>query len=294
MAKQKVRVLPPRASAPRKVSTFTPRVVTITPALATDILNHNVANNRALSERRVAQFARDMNAGRWGLNGETIIVAKSGKLLDGQHRLWACIEADTAFETLMVEGVDDDVLLTIDQGKSRSYSDVLRIRGGNYNTAIASALRWWYWYESGSVTTQYKGLIITAADLEGVAGRHPELSEVASIVASRVKVIRLMGQGVGVFAYAGMHLQDSDAALQFLSGLDGGTGLTVTSPIYQLRERLIQNKASRAKLPITDVAAYIIKAWNLWINGKTVKQLTFKGSQEAFPQFGKLVSKAAR
>lgn len=51
---------------------------------------------------------RQMSAGRWQENGETIIVGKSGNLLDGQHRLQAVIRSGVSIMAIIVFGVDDD------------------------------------------------------------------------------------------------------------------------------------------------------------------------------------------
>jgi hypothetical protein len=54
----------------------------------------------------VRDYAQDMIDGWWLLSGKTIILDETGAVLNGQHRLLACIKADRAFETWLVEGVD--------------------------------------------------------------------------------------------------------------------------------------------------------------------------------------------
>jgi len=58
-------------------------VMDITPSQAFAWLEGNT-HNRPLDQAHVERLARDMKAGRWRLT----------LLVDGQHRLWAVIEAD--------------------------------------------------------------------------------------------------------------------------------------------------------------------------------------------------------
>lgn len=70
-----------------------------------------------------------MKKGLWRVNGETIIFNKSGELSNGQHRLSACVEANTPFLAIVLCNVDDDAFATIDTGKIRSGGDVLYLSG---------------------------------------------------------------------------------------------------------------------------------------------------------------------
>jgi hypothetical protein len=54
--------------------------------------------------------------------------------------------------------------------------------------------------------------------------------------------------------------------------------------VYLLRERLIANRASAAKLPIVTMAALFVKAWNATVSGAKVRRLSWKATTEDFPQ----------
>lgn len=100
---------------------------TITPEIAHEWLRGNTIN-RPVKQHYVRMLASDMELGRWKRNGETI--KRNGRLLlDGQHRLLACIMANTPFETLVVDGIDRDVFPTIDDGCPRSRIDTLAVAG---------------------------------------------------------------------------------------------------------------------------------------------------------------------
>lgn len=68
-------------------------VVQVTPTLATAWLDMN-ENNRPINWTYVAQLARDMKAGRFACTHQGIAFDTEGRLIDGQHRLWAILDAD--------------------------------------------------------------------------------------------------------------------------------------------------------------------------------------------------------
>jgi len=88
----------------------------ITPDIAKKMLAGN-DSNRAISESTLAQYIKSMLAGEWKQNAETIKIGSSGKLLDGQHRLTAIIKSGKPMHMLVVNGVDDNVIDTIDIDK---------------------------------------------------------------------------------------------------------------------------------------------------------------------------------
>ena len=61
-------------------------LMTITPTMALNWLEHANTNNRKIIEAYVKKLARDMKAGRWRLTHEGIAFDPHGVLLDGQHR----------------------------------------------------------------------------------------------------------------------------------------------------------------------------------------------------------------
>tara|TARA_R110002020_G_scaffold18695_2_gene64978 strand:- start:18935 stop:19858 length:924 start_codon:yes stop_codon:yes gene_type:complete len=116
----------------------------ITPALATQYLDENISNNRNVSDRHVAALARDMTHNRWSQNGETIKFSQTGELMDGQHRLWACITADRPFTTAVVRGVTS--LDDVDRARPRSMAHVLEVNGYERPTKVSVALNTvWRW-----------------------------------------------------------------------------------------------------------------------------------------------------
>ena len=107
------------------------RRVTVNPAQAMLWLENTNTNNRNVCQKHVARLARDMAEGKWILTHAGIAFSSDGTLLDGQHRLWAVVEADVSVEMHVWFNVDPKSMMTIDCGKIRSTADILNIAGDN-------------------------------------------------------------------------------------------------------------------------------------------------------------------
>lgn len=105
------------------------RETLVTPAQALKWLEGNT-HNRALRDRTVQRYARDMKAGQWRLTHQGIAFGPDGTLLDGQHRLWAVVESDTAIKVMVARGVPADVQSVIDDNLPRSATDAIKLRTG--------------------------------------------------------------------------------------------------------------------------------------------------------------------
>lgn len=66
--------------------------IDIEPHLAESWLTKNV-KNRNLTDRIAKKYARDMASGKWKTTGDPIRFDVDGNLIDGQHRLQACVLA---------------------------------------------------------------------------------------------------------------------------------------------------------------------------------------------------------
>lgn len=99
------------------------KIETITPDTARRMLAKNTGN-RTPKKNAIDRYARDMQNGWWHVTGQPVIIADTGRLLDGQNRLYACIGSHCPFETLVVRGVDESAFYAIDRGFVRTNADV--------------------------------------------------------------------------------------------------------------------------------------------------------------------------
>lgn len=70
----------------------------------------NNAKHRPIKEKKVAEYMAEMRDGKWRLNGKTICFDTTGRLLNGQHRLSAVIRSGVPLTTVVIRGLDPDLV----------------------------------------------------------------------------------------------------------------------------------------------------------------------------------------
>src|SRR6202012_1832148 len=71
--------------------------------------------NRNIVQAHVAALARDIRNGQWMFNAQPICFSRSGRLLNGQHRLSAVLEANQPIEVLVMRGLPEEAFETYDK-----------------------------------------------------------------------------------------------------------------------------------------------------------------------------------
>lgn len=261
-------------------------VEVITPDDAERMLGENV-NNRRMDLYHVRRLARDMGNGKWQMNGDAIRFGKSGRLLDGQHRLQACIVSGQPFRTLVVRGLDDDTQLTVDTGKTRSMGDTLTLRGETNASALSSVIRAVYITDQLGLEMFAAGRYApTKTEMYEFYERTPQLRPLFEAA------LKFKSESRGVLTapmYAALwwafSKRDSMAAEEYFHKLATGAQLREGDPILTLRntlQDLRSGEQSRTQAGRRRILAICVKAWNKWRVGQTSKKLRF-GTAEPFP-----------
>lgn len=246
----------------------------ITPDIAAEYLKRNVAN-RPLNKQHSDRCAQSMLRGEWDMNGTPIRFDKSGNLLDGQHRLTAIITAGVMVQMLVVRGLDTDVFKTIDVGgRTRTTADVLAIGGvKNANSAAAVAGQIHKLRTTGNPFAA-AAYAASAKQIEEMVYETPAIIECVSYgIRHRSRLYSATQVAFARFCF--IHEWGGDEAVvdAFFDGFLTGANLQPGSPIFMLRERLIENLSSLRSLPQGVVVGLVFKAYRLHRDGRTVKQL---------------------
>lgn len=247
----------------------------ITPEVAEAMLTLNT-RNRSVSSKHVSALASAIRRGEWTMNGDAIRIGDN-TLLDGQHRLHAVIASGIAVQSVVVRGLQSTVFDTIDIGKRRSAGDAYDVIGEKNTKVLAGAIRFILSIKSNQTLdkTSYSN--------------HEMLEALARFPSARdsVKLIKSHATSLAPGSIlCGLHYlfseKDKAAAEKFYMFISTGIGFDHGTPMFLLRERLIDNAASRAKLERAYVAALCIKAWNATRRGQSLKCLKMADG-EAFP-----------
>lgn len=87
------------------------------------------AGNRTIRKVAVEKYARDMKNGDWQQTGDPLQISKSGKLLNGHHRLEAVILSGIVLDFFVTGGLDDTVREVVDTGVARKVADDFKMAG---------------------------------------------------------------------------------------------------------------------------------------------------------------------
>lgn len=99
-------------------------IAEVTPASASEMLEKNDGNRKA-RRSAVATYASLMDAGKWMCSPDGIIIAKSGRLLQGQHRLMAVVASGCTVQMVIWREVDENVFSVLDRGLKRTLFDAI-------------------------------------------------------------------------------------------------------------------------------------------------------------------------
>lgn len=255
----------------------------VTPEKAAALLSTS-AGNRSISRARVEEWAEEMRSGNWRL-GPTIDVDADGHLINGHHRLQAVVRVGFPVEFMVMRGVKLDAIDVVDNGKARSFGDVLAMRGvtdAGYKATVTLMLRL---YDKAARISDGP----TATKVR--TNRHAQLAaweryqeEVEASVPVGRELARNIGlkRPMGAVMYALLARQDVAYATDFCTVLASGVGGEQDAPILLLRRVLVKDSlARRAKgrqslLTGNRIVAFAFKAWNAWLDGADIKVLSWR------------------
>jgi hypothetical protein len=256
----------------------------ITPTVAKQYLEANISNRR-VKIPVVMQYANDMLNGRWKEDtAETIKISKTGIVLDGQHRLMAIVKSGVSVFFTVAINLDDSVFDVIDTGSSRNASDTFKVKGIKQESSIPSTISFYNLLSKNMKQGARKNNKSTNAMLleqyyedemfwQNVARQsHAWYLSFAKIIAPSF---------IGGF-YAFFLKLNEDKAHEFMTQLTTGIDIK-NNTISLLRNKLMQDKMSLRKMPITLKTAFMIKTWNVFIKNETHKILRYDALNEPFP-----------
>jgi hypothetical protein len=258
----------------------------VTPAIAAEMLRMNVGN-RKVDTRKVSKYAQLISDGKWKDNGQTIGFDDELRLMNGQHRLMACIEAGIPFKTRIAWGVDPNSFDTIDVGKARSTGQVLLLAGEKNTLQLSSVLRMVIREEMGyeDVTSQGKKDYVESIDIVEALRRHPEARASVDRCVSQKGLSAIMPVSVSGYLHYRVFASCASKIEEFLNRLSDGIDLSKTSPMRLLRERMLQYRGDASRRPTQAMTlALTVKAWNAHSRGLPMQLLRWMPEGEPFPK----------
>ena len=261
--------------------------VNVTPLIANQWLETQ-EGNRPVKQTVVERYAMSMRDGEWAETGETIKFDIHEHLIDGQHRLFAVMEAELIIPFEVVWGLPTSARDRMDTGSIRSGSDVLGMHGVSYPRAVFPALGILKSYLAGQLPSIYHSgrNRISNAEAYDMFLQHPGIEHSATVTANINMLRRLMPRSYATFLHYIFSNVSAEANGTFWAKLVSGADLGHGDAVLHLRERLIANKSAvgRARMDITTFLALSINAWNGYRRGKPVYRVQYRPTFEQFPR----------
>ncbi|WP_129815099.1 hypothetical protein [Streptomyces albidoflavus] len=265
------------AAEPESVpSGHTIRILKITPDNAADFLSRNSVNRR-LDMGQVGNLARIIRRGEWKLTHQGIAFDENDQLLDGQHRLRAVIEANSAVEMYAFYGLPRDTFPVLDIGKRRSASDTLYSTGAKYLPLLSSTIRHVNLFHNipNERWTGAQAHVSNDIILSSYHADKNRYEEAVTVGRELAKYLFATQTAVSVAYFVTTEVAPAAEVDTWLEGLKSGASLDAGDPRLALREvpRETPRRGAKRRMTMRDQVAIYIKAWNAWVNPDTASTL---------------------
>jgi hypothetical protein len=263
----------------------TVEILQITPEMATVMLERNVENNRNQSKVAVNRYKREISEGRMALTNQGIGFNSGGKLIDGQHRLMACVESGKPFQSIVAFGLDPDSFMFVDSGYKRSAGHKVGMAGFSDANRLAAAARIVLIYDmskidlkSGSLGIQTSGKYDAVPD-EFIVDYCRETPEFVALKRFYQQYRKFKPITISLFHAVHWIIRQKHPHLadNFIEQMCFGEGLRRDENVYRLRERLLAIQMSNEKLPKSWQMCWMIDAFNDTRRGKATKFIMVAG-----------------
>lgn len=250
-------------------------IADVSPEMAQVILHKNTSN-RKINIRGLSTRMRDIVDGKWELTGHGIVIAKTGELNDGQHRLWAAMLTGRNIKIPIFYGAQRASVRFIDSGIVRSNADRFHFSGVKNATSVSSIVSRIYAVEHGREPT-------VSERFDRYYAEEEVIQEAARLAGGLPKGTSIQNFGAAMYFILQAGARDV-SALDFVLEVRGSAlPKSKSSPTLKLREALLQKqfKAAANTQVFTIMDMYL-----RWRDGKKISGSSIPMVDE-MPKIGK-------
>lgn len=263
-------------------------IETITPSIAAALLENRFEGQRTVRMGHVQRLAATIRSGGWKVTGDAITLIK-GKLGNGQHRCEAIALAGIACPALVLRTIEESLFDVMDSGISRTVADALNHYEIKTPVSVSAAARFALSYERGMITKNKIGSpkdkkagavwnSITRQDVIDYSVHNREtLSRYCAISAKLYAGAAILSPSVAAAFMQIARLRNEKAAIDFITTVYTGD---YENAARDLRERLLKNKLSNAKISTPYIFALMIKAFKAYLKSERPKAYKLGDSEE--------------
>lgn len=286
----------------------------ITPVMAQELLDRpfeaTTSDGRVLRQRRrvagnTRSFEELIYANKFKLTHQGVAIGINGSLYDGQHRLAACVATGKTLRMRVTFNVHPDNIEAFDAGAGRGISTklaMLNIKHANSTGAAARLVKTYIdWEEACALGEEGKSLMRPWRTWYGISNKmlymhvqatvneHPDLLDAVDWAVTTGKRGKgFVASNVAAFKYLALRAwpEAKDQLDTFLNAVVSGIGIDshehIAVPLREYADNANNGKV-RARFFSEEQLHVLIKGWNTYTNGKTIKQIKPGSLPTEFP-----------
>lgn len=241
----------------------------VTPKDAAVLLNQNNMN-RSISMKRVQLYADEMRTGNWENNGEDILIADDGTLLNGQHRLRAVILSGCATIFGFKYGIPKHTFVTMDNGHARTTADYLGIDGVHSASMVAAIAKMALQFERGDHLRR----ACSRREVLEYAADHPLIGDMARLGRAVQDTDLTASPFATVLFLASRTPRLIPQLTEFARRVGDGTMLHKGDPALALRDwAAVERRRLRRTMPPQTCFMATARAWTAYAQGQSLRQI---------------------
>lgn len=256
----------------------------VTPELAKKYLETS-KGNRNLRAGNINKLVSAMASGKFIYDGSPIRFNESGDLIDGHHRLTACVKSGVPFQT-DIAIVPNAAAMVIDTGAIRSTSDALVFAAGvdkassaNISTAIRimimhdKTLFSDYGISMGGAT--YSSLLNNDVVIDYYNANKDEIHKSHCAVMSALKASGRNPTPVSAAQYIAMRavacrFHDECVVDEFIQKVLSGIGIEQSTPEDHCRRFMLAVKSKQTRSTRSEVFLTFVKLLKVKLSGRSI------------------------
>ena len=251
-------------------------IMTVTPDLARYFLSKSTGNRR-MQKGVIENYAKQMAAGNWPVSPQGISFGKSGRLLDGHHRIRAVVKSDIPVQFVVWKDVDDSLFDVFDTGNNRTGGDVLSIIGVNNYNQIAAAITLHSRFIIGQFYNGGGKSRISNHDILEKYNDRPEFWQSVANDSQRLYRLGLHTVRPVIIAACLAYWKDKKQPTDFIEAVFTGDDIGNAKQVSRV---FINAKIRKRSFSHGEITSYFFKYHNLWLAGKKAKLVSISSNEQ--------------
>ncbi|MCE6959246.1 hypothetical protein LAZ40_09295 [Cereibacter sphaeroides] len=249
------------------------RMLTVTPDIARRWLNRFNRSNRKIQANHVEMIKRDILKENWMVNAQPICFTgdpeaagddDDARLLNGQHRLMACVQAGIPIEVPIAVNIPEEAFATYDIHAKRTLRKGSGVRVDDRVVAAAARLQW----KTDNGIPFETRMSPSATEIKDTIDAHPGMLE---CFPRARRLDALASAGVMTWFIYHVTSENPDWGNDFLNGLESGDLLEKGNPILSLRNVMIGQRGEKSRVDVLGILESGWTSYKAWREKKAVK-----------------------